>query len=191
MSNCPVCQEDLFSSRNASHEMPCGHAIHWHCFKEMAKFDSRCPICKKTAESYEQMAPTWNAMAMAIALQPVPPEMAKVVSILCSDCEVRQENRSWHFFGVQCQYCTSFNTVVLETKLSGIQAAEFLAERARAGRQHANSSHATSPGNAPHFGHYPTIQGDLLPLDLERNASALGGAEPMFDDDVQDDNMST
>lgn len=29
MSNCPVCQEDLFSSRMASHEMPCGHAIHW------------------------------------------------------------------------------------------------------------------------------------------------------------------
>ena len=30
MSNCPVCQEDLFSSRDASHEMPCGHAIHWY-----------------------------------------------------------------------------------------------------------------------------------------------------------------
>jgi hypothetical protein len=29
MSNCPVCQEDLFSSRDASHELPCGHAIHW------------------------------------------------------------------------------------------------------------------------------------------------------------------
>lgn len=26
MSNCPVCQEDLFSSRDASHELPCGHA---------------------------------------------------------------------------------------------------------------------------------------------------------------------
>jgi RING finger/CHY zinc finger protein 1 len=32
MSNCPVCQEDLFSSRMASHEMPCGHAIHWRKF---------------------------------------------------------------------------------------------------------------------------------------------------------------
>ena len=32
MSSCPVCQEDLFSSRMASHEMPCGHAIHWREF---------------------------------------------------------------------------------------------------------------------------------------------------------------
>lgn len=33
MSNCPVCQEDLFSSRMASHEMPCGHAIHWREYR--------------------------------------------------------------------------------------------------------------------------------------------------------------
>lgn len=154
----------------------------------MTNFDSRCPICKKTAESHERMAPTWNAMAMAIALQPVPPEMAKVVSILCSDCEVRQENRSWHFFGVQCQYCTSFNTVVLETKLSGIQAAEFLAERARVGRQNVNSIHETSPGGTQQFNQ--TIQGHLQPLVLERNTIDLGGAEPMNDDDIQDHNMS-
>ena len=65
MSNCPVCQEDLFSSRLASHEMPCGgsnspilyiaisqcshaahfsgHAIHWHCFKQLTTHDTRCP----------------------------------------------------------------------------------------------------------------------------------------------------
>ena len=55
MSNCPVCQEDLFSSRDASHELPCGHAIHWHCFQELAGHDSRCPICKKTAETHERM----------------------------------------------------------------------------------------------------------------------------------------
>jgi RING finger/CHY zinc finger protein 1 len=177
MSNCPVCQEDLFSSRSASHEMPCGHAIHWHCFLEMTNFDSRCPICKKTAESHERMAPTWNAMAMAIALQPVPAEMAKVVSILCSDCEVRQENRSWHFFGVQCQYCTSFNTVVLETKLSGIPAAEFLAERARMERDDVRSL------NEP-------IEGGVQNLDLAIDSLAIRGGEPMDNDDTHDHHMS-
>lgn len=69
MSNCPVCQEDLFSSRDASHELPCGHAIHWHCFRELASHDSRCPCCKKTAETHERMKPTWDAIAMGIALQ--------------------------------------------------------------------------------------------------------------------------
>ena len=126
MSNCPVCQEDLFSSRDASHELPCGHAIHWHCFRELASHDSRCPMCKKTAETHERMKPTWDAMAMGIALQPVPPELAKVVTIKCNDCEIVSENRSWHFLGVRCNECESFNTVVERITLMGQEAHEFL-----------------------------------------------------------------
>ena len=126
MSNCPVCQEDLFSSRDASHELPCGHAIHWHCFRELASHDSRCPMCKKTAETHERMKPTWDAMAMGIALQPVPPELCKVVTIKCNDCEKVAQNRSWHFLGVQCHDCESFNTVVEKITMMGQEAHEFL-----------------------------------------------------------------
>jgi RING finger/CHY zinc finger protein 1 len=128
MSNCPVCQEDLFSSRAASHEMPCGHAIHWHCFKELTSYDTRCPVCKKTAESPEQMAATWSAIAMGIALQPVPPELARVVNILCNDCELSDRNRRWHFLGVRCLHCLSFNTNVEQIVLQGRDAAEYLDE---------------------------------------------------------------
>ncbi|KAG7364065.1 zinc-ribbon domain containing protein [Nitzschia inconspicua] len=131
MSNCPVCQEDLFSSRDASHEMPCGHAIHWHCFKELTTYDTRCPVCKKTAETPEHMAPTWQAMAMGIALQPVPPELARVVTILCNDCEETDENRRWHFLGVRCMHCMSFNTTVERTTLMGRDAASYLDEMDR------------------------------------------------------------
>jgi len=126
MSNCPVCQEDLFSSRAASHELPCGHAMHWHCFEELTSFDSRCPVCKKTAETREEMASTWNAMAMSIAMQPVPEDMAKVVTITCNDCEVKQENRRWHFLGVQCRQCDSFNTNLEHVQYTGLEAVEFL-----------------------------------------------------------------
>ena len=126
MSNCPVCQEDLFSSRMASHEMPCGHAIHWHCFRELTSHDTRCPVCKKTAETHDQMEQTWNAMAMGIALQPVPADMARVVDILCNDCEGKSVNQRWHFLGVQCRRCTSFNTTVERTVLVGQEAADFL-----------------------------------------------------------------
>lgn len=129
MSNCPVCQEDLFSSRDASHELPCGHAIHWHCFRELASHDSRCPMCKKTAETHERMKPTWDAMAMGIALQPIPPELAKVVTIKCNDCEVVAENMSWHFLGVRCKHCESFNTVVEQITMMGQEAHEFLLRR--------------------------------------------------------------
>eukprot|EP00581_Thalassiosira_minuscula_P011983 CAMPEP_0183729328 /NCGR_PEP_ID=MMETSP0737-20130205/30024_1 /TAXON_ID=385413 /ORGANISM="Thalassiosira miniscula, Strain CCMP1093" /LENGTH=565 /DNA_ID=CAMNT_0025961481 /DNA_START=154 /DNA_END=1851 /DNA_ORIENTATION=+ len=126
MSNCPVCQEDLFSSRMASHEMPCGHAIHWHCFRELTSHDTRCPVCKKTAETHDQMEQTWHAMAMGIALQPVPADMARVVDILCNDCEGKSVNQRWHFLGVQCERCTSFNTTVERTVLVGQEAADFL-----------------------------------------------------------------
>ena len=125
-ANCPVCQECLFNSRSASHEMPCGHAIHWECFRQLAAHDSRCPVCKKTAETRERMQPTWDAMAAGIAMQPVPPELCRVVDITCNDCKKTQENRAWHFLGVQCWACQSFNTVVDKMVCSGMEAHEFL-----------------------------------------------------------------
>lgn len=129
MSNCPVCQEDLFCSRSPSHELPCGHAIHWHCFRELATHDSRCPVCKKTAETHERMLPTWNAMARGIELQPVPPDMAKVVTIICNDCEMGDIDRPWHFLGVQCIRCQSFNTAVEQITMTGPEAHAFLLRR--------------------------------------------------------------
>jgi Zinc-ribbon/Ring finger domain len=126
MSDCPICQEDLFSSRFASHEMPCGHAIHWHCFTELTSYDTRCPVCKKTAESPERMETTWNSIAMGIALQPVPPEMARMVNILCNDCETTDHNQRWHFLGVRCKHCHSFNTIVEQIVMQGRDAAIYL-----------------------------------------------------------------
>jgi RING finger/CHY zinc finger protein 1 len=124
--NCPVCQEYLFSSRGASHEMPCGHAIHWDCFRQLAAHDSRCPVCKKTAETRERMLPTWRAMAQSVAGQPVPPELSRVVAITCNDCEKSDGCRPWHFLGIQCRSCSSFNTVVDRIVMGGEEAHEFL-----------------------------------------------------------------
>jgi Zinc-ribbon len=83
-------------------------------------------VCKKTAESRERMMPTWNAMAAGIALQPVPPELARVVDICCNDCETGEKSRSWHFLGMQCSTCSSFNTVVDRILLQGDEAYDFL-----------------------------------------------------------------
>mmetsp|Transcript_8675 Transcript_8675/g.12643 ORF Transcript_8675/g.12643 Transcript_8675/m.12643 type:complete len:474 (+) Transcript_8675:221-1642(+) len=126
ISNCPVCQDDLFCSRAPWHEMPCGHAIHWHCFRELASYDFRCPICKKTADTPDRMIATWSNMALEIALQPLPPELAKVADIVCVDCEQPDEHRKWHFLGVQCRRCSSFNTRVERILLSGPDAAALL-----------------------------------------------------------------
>ena len=70
--------------------------------------------------------PTWNAMAAAVAMQPVPPELARVINITCNDCETTDDARAWHFLGVQCRHCSSFNTVVDRIIMSGEEAHEFL-----------------------------------------------------------------
>jgi hypothetical protein len=65
-------------------------------------------------------------MAAGVALQPVPPELARVVNITCNDCEEDDHGRAWHFLGVQCRNCSSFNTVVDRIVMSGEEAHEFL-----------------------------------------------------------------
>ena len=65
-------------------------------------------------------------MAAGVALQQVPPELARVVNITCNDCEKSDNARAWHFLGVQCRSCSSFNTVVDRIIMVGEEAHEFL-----------------------------------------------------------------
>lgn len=68
------------------------------------------------------MSAAWQARAHDIEMQPMPSDLARIVNIMCNDCEVKSTNRSWHFLGVQCPECSSFNTVV-ENVVSGGNAA--------------------------------------------------------------------
>lgn len=117
-NSCPVCREDMFSSRLPPQELPCGHAIHSHCFRNLVTFDNRCPICKKTVVSSASMMEAWMARARDIELQPMPSDLARIVNIACTDCETKSENCHWHFLGVQCPNCRSFNTVVINVTSS-------------------------------------------------------------------------
>jgi len=118
-NNCPVCREDMFSSRQSPQDLPCGHAIHAHCFRKLAGFDYRCPICKKTVVSQESMAAAWEARARDISEHPMPPDLQRIVDIMCNDCERKSHARNWHFLGIQCGNCSSFNTVVEQVLSSG------------------------------------------------------------------------
>lgn len=111
-NNCPVCREDMYTSRHAPQDLPCGHAIHAHCFRRLAGFDYRCPICKKTVVSSESMSSAWAERAADIERQPMPQDLSRIVDIMCNDCEAKNLSLSWHFLGVQCPGCNSFNTVV-------------------------------------------------------------------------------
>jgi len=118
-NNCPVCREDMFSSRQSPQDLPCGHAIHAHCFRKLAGFDYRCPICKKTVVSPQSMAAAWDARARDIAEHPMPADLQRVVDIMCNDCETKSHGLNWHFLGIQCPNCNSFNTVVEQVLSSG------------------------------------------------------------------------
>ena len=102
----------MFTSRQSPQDLPCGHCIHSYCFRKLANHDYRCPICKKTVVSKERMASQWEARAQDIREQPMPEDLARVVNIMCYDCEEKSEEQPWHFLGVRCPKCQSFNTVV-------------------------------------------------------------------------------
>ena len=52
-------------------------------------------------------------------MQPMPADLARIVDIMCNDCERKSDGLSWHFLGVQCPGCESFNTVVENHVSSG------------------------------------------------------------------------
>ena len=104
--------------------MPCGHNIHWHCFNSLTSHDLRCPICKKTA-TQDDMTEVWASLAEDIAAQPLPPDQARCVDIVCNDCHSKQENRRWHYLGVGCNECGSFNTTHT-IKSVGVEADNYL-----------------------------------------------------------------
>lgn len=125
MAKCPICCEDLFSSRTACHELPCNHSIHWHCFYEYSNVDIRCPICKKTMIQDEDRQYIWEGLQQDIDEQPLPPEETRVVKVFCNDCESTDSHRRWHPLGVHCSQCKSFNTT-FDIKMKGIEAHLFL-----------------------------------------------------------------
>ena len=84
-NNCPICREDMFSSRQSPQDLPCGHAIHAHGFRKLAGFDYRCPICKKAVVSQHSMAAAWEAnRARDIAEHPMPSTACNESWISCA-----------------------------------------------------------------------------------------------------------
>ena len=78
-SNCPICCEYMFTSRDALAIMKCGHFIHQKCLDEFLKNDYRCPICKK---SMGDMTECWKKMDLQIKDIEIPVEMSNWKSMI-------------------------------------------------------------------------------------------------------------
>lgn len=108
-ANCPVCLEDIHTSREACQIPPCHHLIHKTCYSNLQKAGHYfCPVCSK---SLVDLGPMWVAMDGQIAANPMHGYYKDMyVSILCRDC-----NQScvamYHVLGMRCIHCGGYNTI--------------------------------------------------------------------------------
>jgi len=108
-SNCPVCQEDIHTSRIPSQIPPCNHLIHKTCFDEMVSAGHyACPIC---GVSMMNMTDIWKIYDKEISETPMPEEYHDLyANIQCRDCN-KPSLTSFHILGLKCVDCGSYNTV--------------------------------------------------------------------------------
>jgi len=108
-SNCPVCQEDIHTSRIPSQIPPCNHLIHKTCFDEMlSNGHYACPLC---GVSMMDMTDVWKIYDKEISETPMPDEYLDLyAAIQCRDCFKPSLSR-FHILGMKCIECGSYNTV--------------------------------------------------------------------------------
>ncbi|EGG16544.1 hypothetical protein DFA_09088 [Cavenderia fasciculata] len=114
--SCPICMEDLFSSRDPVVSLKCGHSMHSECNDQFAKSGTiQCPMCKKSAYNLTEY---WLRIDAQIARQPMPRMYAgSTCSVLCCDCDKKSMDIALHFLGNKCQHCNSYNTTIIGKNL--------------------------------------------------------------------------
>ena len=114
-TDCCICLNDLFTSREASTALPCSHAIHVSCRNEWMKKNIGCPICRKTMlydESLKMYNECMDTLVREIAAveSGADEEEEVLVAIKCNDCGVSNERLPYHPFAIKCPECGSYNT---------------------------------------------------------------------------------
>ncbi len=110
-SDCPICGEYMFTSIYKVVVMPCGHSIHEKCYNEYVKQSYKCPICLMTIIN---MQAQFRILDIEISRQKMPnPYCNWRCVIYCNDCYAK-DNVPFHFLGLKCCNCRSYNTVQLK-----------------------------------------------------------------------------
>lgn len=101
----------MFASQKTVIFMECGHSIHRACFNQYMASSYKCPICSKSIVNMEAL---FTNLANHIHEQPMPEEFRNVRSVIsCNDCSAKSST-PFHFLGLRCQICKSFNTAELD-----------------------------------------------------------------------------
>ena len=97
---CPICQEDIRTSREPNTILKCNHVVHIKCLKQsLSTHNYQCPLCKK---SMADMTYLWEQEKWREKYN-MPEEFENMESkILCNDCLERQlQNITFHTTNVQ------------------------------------------------------------------------------------------
>lgn len=109
--DCPICSENMFGSVTPVIFMECGHSIHRACYTDLLKTSYRCPLCNKSVVNMEIQFRNYDA---AILDQPMPEEYSDTrVIVSCNDCSAKSQT-AYHWLGLRCPNCRSYNTVALQ-----------------------------------------------------------------------------
>lgn len=119
----------MFTSPKPVVFMTCGHSIHKRCYDQHMRVSYKCPICNKSLANMETQ---FRNLDVAILSQPMPPEFRDTrATVLCNDCSGKCVV-PYHWLGLKCSICQSYNTVELQIHGQGSQELQTAAERAEA-----------------------------------------------------------
>lgn len=107
-SNCPICDEFMFSSNEKVVFMSCGHPIHERCYNAHTMHSYKCPTCSKTIVNMEL---SFRMRDSEISQSQMPDELKSwTVEIKCIDCG-GMSRVPYHYMGHKCDHCHSYNTM--------------------------------------------------------------------------------
>lgn len=105
--NCPICMEEIFTSREAVTILKCGHSIHHECLIKYAATNYKCPICNV---AICDMTEYYTMIDNEIQNTPMPDEYKDtLINILCNDC-LKESETLFHVLGLKCKFCNSYNS---------------------------------------------------------------------------------
>lgn len=111
-SDCPVCNQYLFTSTEPVKYLKCGHLMHTSCHSEYIKRRGRCPICSRSLEEMASVFQRIDVMVSANGALAMPAAYRAVrCDVYCRDCDDRH-NTSYHFVYNRCPGCCGYNTRV-------------------------------------------------------------------------------
>jgi RING finger/CHY zinc finger protein 1 len=117
-SDCCICLESIFLSKDPVKVLPCGHAIHGSCLEGLLKNNTTlCPLCRKTILDGEALKSLITRIDQVISSHPinsilnVDTGIDTLTKIKCNDCDFN-DKVLYHPMGLKCGGCGGYNTII-------------------------------------------------------------------------------